>query len=68
MAGLREMRTEGQRRYTLDEIAGYMGVSKPTYLKWERDPESMTVAQAKKLAEYFGCGVEEVLSVPNEVN
>ena len=37
-----------------------LGVSYPTYMKYEKDPDSMTVAQAKKVCAIIGCDFSEI--------
>lgn len=63
MKGLRAIRQERAseaRRYTVKATAEAMGVSRPTYMKWEAHPEKMTIEQAKKLASYLGCQVDDL--------
>lgn len=43
-----------------------MGVSRPTYMKWEAHPEKMTIEQAKKLASYLGCQVDDLFYLPGK--
>ena len=64
MKGLRKLRTtmkERGRRYTLSELADYMGVSVPTYLKYESQPDKLPYAMVKKLAAYFDVYPEEII-------
>lgn len=39
---------------TADEVAKVLGISKPTYLKYEKDPSKMTLEILDKLEELFG--------------
>ena len=67
MKGLRAIRQERAseaRRYTAKATAEAMGVSRPTYMKWEAHPEKMTIEQAKKLASYLGCQVDDLFYLP----
>jgi DNA-binding XRE family transcriptional regulator len=47
-------------RYSQDAVAGLLGVSRPTYARMEKHPDSVTVADAKRLAEIFGVPVAEI--------
>lgn len=71
MRGLRAIRQERAseaRRYTAKATAQAMGVSAPTYRKWEAHPENLTMEQARKLADYLGCRVEDLFYLPGEGN
>ena len=41
-------------KMTQEEVAGYLGISRVTYGKMERDPELITLCDAKALSELFG--------------
>lgn len=56
--GIREIR-ESKRLYQ-GECADALGVSRPTYRRYEAEPERMTIAQCKALCEFLGCDVDEV--------
>lgn len=45
-----------------------MGVSRVTYAKWEEHPERMSVGQARKLADYLGCSVDDLFYLTEDVN
>lgn len=47
-------------RYSQDEVAGKLGISRPTYSKMEKDPGSVTIDDAKKLAYLFGVTVSDI--------
>ena len=47
-------------RYSQETVAGILGISRPTYAKMEQYPESVTVEDAKKLAELFGVAVTDI--------
>ena len=47
-------------RYSQDAVAGILGCSRPTYAKMEQFPESVTIEDAKKLAELFGVEVTDI--------
>lgn len=69
MRGLRAIRQERAseaHKYTAKATAEAMGVSRPTYMKWEAHPEKMTMEQASKLASYLGCSVEDLFYLPKK--
>lgn len=66
--GLRDMALDQARHWSGQAVAEYMGVSYPTYHKWEEDPSLLTRGQAERLADYFGCTAEQVFSLPTESN
>lgn len=47
-------------RYSQDEVAGKLGISRPTYAKMEKDPGSVTIDDAVKLAKLFGVTVGDI--------
>lgn len=47
-------------RYSQEAVAGILGISRPTYAKMEQFPESVTIEDAKKLAELFGVKVADI--------
>ena len=47
-------------RYTQQQVADLMGVSRPTYRKLEENPELMTFSDAKQLADIFGMSVQDI--------
>ena len=71
MKGLRAIRKERAseaHRYTAKATAQAMGVSAPTYRKWEEHPERLSVGQARKLADYLGCSVDDLFYLPRKGN
>lgn len=53
MINLRELRES--QRYQKQEMQELLGVTKPTYAKYEADPENtMTLAQINKVLEFLG--------------
>lgn len=63
MSKLKEMRERlksESKRFTLDECAAVIGVTRPTYMKLEEHPELVTVEQAEKLANHLGCSVQDI--------
>ena len=47
-------------RYSQEEVAGKLGISRPTYAKMEKDPGIVTVDDAKKLAKLFGVSIGDI--------
>jgi len=47
-------------RYSQESVAGYLGISRPTYAKMESFPETVTVEDAKKLSKLFDVPVGEI--------
>lgn len=45
---------------TIEEARKIISVSKSTYISYEDNPDKMTVAQAKKLAEAFNVPYDEI--------
>lgn len=52
-------------RYSQEEVAGKLGISRPTYAKMEKDPGSITVDDAFRLADLFGVSVGEIFFANN---
>ena len=53
-------------RYTQEEVAGNLGISRPTYAKMEKDPGSITVYDAKRLAALFDVKVSDIFFGQND--
>lgn len=49
-----------QARYTQQDAADELGISRITYAKMEKDPDSISIADARKLADFYGVSVEEI--------
>lgn len=47
-------------RYTQQNVADYLGVSRPTYRKMEENPEIITIEDARKLSGLFGVDVSQI--------
>lgn len=45
---------------TQKEIAEILGVHVQTYMKWEKNPEEMSIGTAKQFSRIVGIGVEEI--------
>lgn len=55
---LKEARKEA--RYTQEQAAERLGMSRPTYAKIEANPDLATIEDAKAIAELFGAKVEDI--------
>ena len=53
LASLRE-----ERGYTVEQMALYLGISMDEYRELERNPERMTVEQARVACRIIGCDIE----------
>jgi transcriptional regulator with XRE-family HTH domain len=57
--GLRERRTF--RRLTQTHMAEVLGVNQSHYRQFENGMTRLDIHRAKKLADYFGCAIEDLL-------
>lgn len=55
---LKELRA--RKNKTQKEVAEAVGISETTYREWEHRPGIIMLNNARKLAEYFGVGIEEI--------
>lgn len=49
-----------QARYSQEQAAAYLGISRPTYAKMESNPETVTIDDAKKLSKLYGISVSDI--------
>ena len=47
-------------RYTQEQAAERLGMSRPTYSKIEKNPDVASIEDAKKIASLFGVSVEDI--------
>lgn len=47
-------------RYTQEQAAERLGMSRPTYSKIEKKPDVASIEDAKKIAALFGVSVEDI--------
>lgn len=47
-------------RYTQEQAAERLGMSRPTYSKIEKNPDVASIEDAKKIAALFGVSVEDI--------
>lgn len=45
---------------TQRDVAEILGVHVQTYMKWEKNPEEMSIGTAKQFSRIVGIGVEEI--------
>lgn len=57
---MRLIEARKKERYTQQQVADYLGVSRPTYRKMEENPETVTVEDAKKLSRLFRVDIAEI--------
>lgn len=48
-------------RYSQEQAAAYLGISRPTYAKMESHPETVTIEDAKKLSRLYEVDVSEMV-------
>lgn len=65
---LKEMREKARARYTVKALADCIGVSVPTYYRLEEHPGQMTIEQMRKLADWYGCPMEDLFYLPGNLN
>lgn len=51
---------ERMMRFSRSTLANVLGVSRPTYVDMEENPERITYEQASKLAAYLGCDIGDI--------
>lgn len=66
MTGMRSIRQGLRDKYSVDKVAEVMGVTRQTVVNWENEPERMKYVDARKLAGYYGCKVEDLFSCDGE--
>lgn len=49
---------------TQDEMAKMLGISKPTYVRWERKPDNITIGFANKIAKIFETDLSNIIFLP----
>lgn len=43
-----------------DDVAQALGVSRWTYMKLEKNPDTVTIAQAKTISDFLGISYDEI--------
>lgn len=54
-----------KERYTQQQAADYLGISRVTYSKMEKSPGDITVEDAQKLARLFKVDVRDIFFSPD---
>lgn len=67
LRAIREAKVSEASKYSQAAVAAAVGISKPTLRKYERDPGSMTLKTAERLAAYLGCSVTDIF-LPSKSN
>ena len=49
------------RDITQDEMAKMLGISKPTYVRWEKNPGNITMFNAEKIADIFEVTLTDII-------
>ena len=49
-----------QARYSQQAVADQLGISRQTYIRMEKNPEDITIGDAKTLAELYGVSIEDI--------
>ena len=54
-----------QARYSQQNVADELGISRQTYIRMEKNPEDISINDAKILAEMFGVSIEDIFFTSN---
>lgn len=55
-----------KERYSQQQVADLLGVSRPTYARMEQNPGDVSVEDAKRLAEIFRVDVRDIFFSSND--
>ena len=55
-----------KERYSQQQVADLLGVSRPTYARMEQNPGDVSVEDAKRLAEIFRVDVRDIFFSNND--
>ena len=55
-----------KERYTQQQVADLLGVSRPTYARMEQNPGDVSVEDAKRLASIFKVDVRDIFFSNND--
>lgn len=55
-----------KERYTQQQVADYLGVSRVTYAKMERNPGDITLDDARKLSKLFRVNISNLFFSKND--
>ena len=54
-----------QARYSQQNVADELGISRQTYIRMEKNPEDISINDAKVLAKMFGVSIEDIFFTSN---
>ena len=57
-----------RERYTQQQVADIMGISRPTYARMEKHPGGISVDDARKLARIFRVDVQDIFFTRDDSN
>ena len=52
------------RNITQETMAKRLGISKPTYFRWEKDPQNITMLNAEKIADILEVDLPDIIFLP----
>lgn len=55
-----------KERYSQQQVADLLGVSRPTYARMEQNPGDVSIEDAKRLAEIFKVDVRDIFFSNND--
>lgn len=55
-----------KERYSQQQVAALLGVSRPTYARMEQNPGDVSIEDAKRLAEIFKVDVRDIFFSRND--
>ena len=62
--GLKLVEWRRARGITQPEMAKRLGISVPTYVRWERKPDNIPVGKAYDIANIIGVDINEIIFLP----
>jgi DNA-binding XRE family transcriptional regulator len=52
------------REITQDQMAKRLDISKPTYVRWEKEPQKITMYNAQKIADVLDTEIQDIIFLP----
>ena len=56
----REEKRQEAQAFSTTEVANALGICRQTYVNLEEEPENLSLKQARKLAEYLDCSIDDI--------
>ena len=56
-----------ERNLSQRYMAKALGISIPTYEKWERNPELIPIGKCERMAEIFGVDLGDIVFLPHKL-